>query len=114
VVLLQPTSPIRNDGLIDTCIKRFQEAVADNLGTGFMCKYYEYGTYHQRRQDLKGFFFADGNVFVIKSTLIKSGTLFGQKAERVIVSREENVEIDDEFDFWVAEQILFKRQRQPV
>ncbi len=82
VVLLQPTSPVREDGLIDNCIRRFQETKVDNLGTGFICKFMEYGTYTQRRQDLKGFFYDDGNVYVIKSGLIKEGKTFGKNAEK--------------------------------
>jgi N-acylneuraminate cytidylyltransferase len=111
VVLLQPTSPIRSEGLIDQCVRKFQKTKVDNLGTGFICKFMEYGSYVQRRQDLKGFFYDDGNVYVIKSDLIKSGKLHGKKRGTVLISREENVEIDEEFDFWLAEQILLKRKR---
>lgn len=112
LVLLQPTSPIRDKGLIDTCIKRFEKTGVDNLATGFICKFMEYGSYTQRRQDLKGFFYDDGNVYVLKSSLVKNGTLFGKKVERVEISREQNVEIDDEFDFWLVEQLLLKRIRE--
>lgn len=112
IVLLQPTSPIRDAGLIDMCIKRFQETGIDNLATGFICKFMEYGTYTQRRQDLKEFFYDDGNVYVIKAELIKRGKLFGEKVERVEITREQNIEIDDEFDFWLAEQILLKRIKE--
>jgi len=108
IVLLQPTSPIRDDGLIDTCIKKFKETKADNLATGFICKFKEYGTYYQRRQDLKGFFYDDGNVYVIKTDLIKENKLTGKNTQRLEISRQENVEIDDDFDFWLAEQILLK------
>lgn len=109
IVLLQPTSPIRTDNLIDRCILKFQQTGADNLATGFICKYMEYGSYTQRRQDLKGFFYDDGNVYVVKSGLIKDKKMFGKNAQRILTTREENVEIDDEFDFWLAEQILFER-----
>lgn len=111
VVLLQPTSPVRDNDLIDRCIKRFQEAGADSLGTGFICKACEYGTNTRRRQDLKGFFYDDGSVYVIKAELIKKGKLFNKKIEKFIISKEENIDIDDEFDFWIAEQILLKRAK---
>lgn len=112
VVILQPTSPIRDKGIIDMCIRRFEDKKADNLATGFICKFMEYGTYTQRRQDLKGFFYDDGNVYVVKSDLIKNSKLVGRKAERVEATREQNVEIDDDFDFWLAEEILLKRIRE--
>ncbi|MEA3494002.1 MAG: acylneuraminate cytidylyltransferase family protein, partial [Candidatus Margulisiibacteriota bacterium] len=44
VVLLQPTSPVREKGLIDRCIERFNETKVDNLATGFICKFMEYGS----------------------------------------------------------------------
>ncbi len=109
VVILQPTSPFRTRGLIDACIKKFKRTGADNLATGFICKFKEYGTYSKRRQELNGFFYDDGNVYVVRSELIKKGKLYGKKAQRVLTSREENIEIDDEFDFWLADQILRRR-----
>jgi N-acylneuraminate cytidylyltransferase len=42
VVLLQATSPIRREGLIDECIKEFLDNGYDSLATGFICKYVEY------------------------------------------------------------------------
>lgn len=113
VVLLQATSPIRDPGLIDSCIRRFQETGADSLATGFICKYVEYGKSkfsHSPRQDIKGFFYDDGNVYVIKADLIRAGDRYGRKIERMLIDREQNVDIDDEFDFWLAEQILKRRQ----
>jgi N-acylneuraminate cytidylyltransferase len=109
VVLLQCTSPVRDDSLIDFCIKRFLETNADSLATGFICKLYEWGTYSARRQDLNGFFHDDGNVYVVKAELIKKGTLWGKKMEKVLIDKDQNFEIDDEFDFWLNEQILRKR-----
>ena len=109
VVFLQCTSPVRDDGLIDYCIRRFLETKADSLTTGFICQLYEWGTYSARRQDLRGFFHDDGNVYVMRADLIKRGELWGNKMEKVVISKEQNFEIDDEFDFWLNEQILKRR-----
>lgn len=108
VVLLQATSPIRSTVLIDECIKEFIQNRYDSLATGFICKYTEYGKNELRRQDIQGFFYDDGNVYVIRADIIKSGDRYGKKIGRKIISRWENIDIDDEFDFWVAEQILEK------
>ena len=109
IVLLQATSPIRRQGLIDECIKEFISNDYDSLATGFICDYIEYGKNQLRRQDIEGFFYDDGNVFVIKADIIKKGERCGKKIGRKVISRWENVEIDDEFDFWLAGQILQKR-----
>lgn len=111
IVLLQPTSPVRDRELIDECIQKFRKSDADNLATGFICKFMEYGSYTQRRQELKGFFYDDGNVYVVRADLIRKGTMHGKRAERVEISREQNIEIDDDFDFWLAGQVLEKRKR---
>lgn len=113
IVLLQATSPIRDQGLIDRCIRRFLDSGADSLATGFICKYVEYGKgAGVRRQEIPGFFYDDGNVYVIKADLVRKGDRYGTRIERMVLSREENVEIDDEFDFWLAEQVLRRRERQ--
>ncbi len=109
VVVLQATSPIRNPDLIDCCVKQFLDKDADSLATGFICKYQEYGTSMLRRQDIDGFFYDDGNIYVIKADLIRKGDRYGKKIERVITDGEQNIDIDDEFDFWIAEQVLKKR-----
>lgn len=115
VVILQCTSPVRDEGLINYCIERFLETNADSLATGFICKFYEWGTYSARRQDLNGFFHDDGNVYVIKSELISNAStdeeLWGKKMERVLIDNNQNFEIDDEFDFWLNEQILKKKDK---
>jgi CMP-N-acetylneuraminic acid synthetase len=116
VVLLQATSPIRHEGLIDECIQEFVSGGYDSLATGFMCHYIEYGRdvllskdgTELRRQDVEGFFYDDGNVYVIRADCIRQGDRYGRKICRRTISRWENVEIDDDFDFWVTEKILQK------
>jgi len=106
LVLLQATSPIRHTSLIDECIKEFLTKGYDSLATGFICKYIEYGKSESRRQDIEGFFYDDGNVYIIKSDLIKKGDRYGKNMGKKIISRWENIEVDDEFDFWIAEKII--------
>ena len=110
LVLLQATSPIRDPDLIDRCIRRFLDTKPDSLATGFICKYVEYGKNELRRQDIPGFFYDDGNVYVIRADLIRAGERTGTRIERVLLDREQNIDVDDEFDFWLAEQILAKRR----
>lgn len=108
LVLLQPTSPYRSAGLIDDCIKDFINNDFDSLATGFICNYKEYGKNTLPRQAIEGFFYDDGNVYVIKASNILKGDRYGIKIGRKFISRYENAEIDDEYDFWLLEQILRK------
>lgn len=114
LVLLQPTSPCRREGLIDECIREFQSGAYDSLATGFWCDYKEYGTNTLPRQQIQGFFYDDGNVYVIKAENILRGDRYGQKKGRKIISRYENAEIDDAYDFWLLEQILKKQCGQGI
>ncbi|MCZ7393703.1 MAG: HAD hydrolase family protein [Candidatus Methanoperedens sp.] len=111
VVVLQPTSPIRDDDLIDMCISKFLEIKPDNLATGYYCKMREYGTYDNlRRQDIKGFFYDDGNVYILKRELILEGKWTGKNMVKIPISHEQNFEIDDEVDFFIVEKLLEKRE----
>lgn len=110
VVVLQATSPIRDAGLIDRCIERFLETKADSLATGWICKYVEYGRNTLRRQDIPGFFYDDGNVYVINADLIRAGDQYGRRIEQMLTDREQNIDVDEPFDLWLAEQVLLKRQ----
>lgn len=110
LVLLQPTSPVRRPALIDECVTEFIEKGYDSLATGLTCKYIEYGKSEQRRQDIQCFFYDDGNVYVIKAGLIEKGDRYGKKIGNKIISRWENQEIDDEFDFWLIDKILTERK----
>lgn len=111
LVLLQPTSPYRSKGLIDSCIEEFERNGYDSLATGFMCDYKEYGKNTLPRQQIEGFFYDDGNVYVIKAKNILKGDRYGDKIGHKIISRYENAEIDDEYDFWLLEQILKKWEK---
>lgn len=110
VVLLQPTSPYRAEGLIDECINEFIANEYDSLATGFICDYKEYGKNTLPRQLIEGFFYDDGNVYVIKAQNILNGDRYGDNIGRKIISRYENAEIDDEFDFWLLEKILEEKE----
>ncbi|MDR2353195.1 MAG: acylneuraminate cytidylyltransferase family protein [Deltaproteobacteria bacterium] len=107
-VLLQATSPIRRSGLIDKVIKAFQTGDYDSLSTGFnQLNYPPHGVEH-RRQDLESVFVNDGSVIVSKAATIFANSLFGAKAGVYLTTREENIDIDDNFDFWLASKVLEK------
>lgn len=114
LVVLQPTSPIRKRWRIDHCIQKFIDNKYDSLATGFMCKYIEYSKDVElsdnrkelQRQDHKGFFYDDGNVYVIKADLFSHGDRYGSSLGHVYSTKFESIDIDDEADFWMAEQVL--------
>lgn len=107
IVVLQPTSPIRRPGLIDQCIKTFQEEGCDTLATGFTSYQFEWGTMKNiPRQKMKGYFYDDGNVYVHKSDHLKLGQWWGKVRCPYEIGDGQNLEVDEEADLWAAEGIL--------
>lgn len=107
-VLLQATSPVRSPGLIDRVIEAFKADQWDSMATGFSHPLYPPHGVEHRRQDIEYVFVNDGSVIVSTRQTVMDKSLFGVKAGTLITSREENVDIDDQFDFWLAEKVLEK------
>lgn len=109
IVVLQPTSPLRDDNLIDKCIELYESDNFTNLATGYWCKFKEYGSHNNlRRQDYKGFFYDDGNLYILSKEIIIKGLWCGEKPARYVTDKYMNFEIDDEVDFVVVEALINK------
>lgn len=117
VTVLQPTSPLRNHNTIDDCLNEFLNGDYDSLATGYYCKIIEYATHQNlRRQDINGFFYDDGNIYIINSILLKENSWFGKKICRKVIEKELNFEIDDITDFKIVKSLLNDRlsnKKQP-
>lgn len=109
IVCLNPTSPIRDKGLIDRCIEEFEENNYDLVASGIITKLIEWPTSMKRTQDLEGFFIDNGAVYVYRELLIKQKTILSENAGKILVKKEEYVDIDDQFDFKKAEFVLRDR-----
>ena len=110
-VLLQPTSPIRDDDLIDRAIRAYRSEQYDSMATGFMYPLYPPHGVEHRRQDIREVFVNDGSVVISSRASIMADSLFGEKKGTMVTDREQNVDIDEAFDFWLAEQVLIKRMK---
>lgn len=107
VIVLQPTSPLRDNGLIDECVELYEKGDHTNLATGYWCKYKEFGSHNNlRRQDYKGFFYDDGNVYVLSRELISKGLWCGKQPYKHCIARHMNYEIDDAVDFVILESLM--------
>lgn len=107
LVVLQPTSPIRVDRLVDRAIERYLASGAETLATGFLSFHYEWTTMDNvPRQQMTGFFYDDGNVYVHRAAYLREGRYWGETRERMVVPHHYNHELDDELDFVIAEAIM--------
>lgn len=107
IVILQPTSPLRPKDLIDECINEFLIGEYSNLVTGYYCKFQEFGSHNNmRRQDVKGFFYDDGSLYILTPSLIKKNQWSGDNTKKIVNKRQFTFEIDDEIDFLILEQLI--------
>jgi len=107
LVVLQPTSPIRVNGLVDKAIERFIKTNVDTLATGFISYQYEWTSIDNTpRQQLKGWFYDDGNIYIHKPNYLKDGKYWGEKKERMLVDEYYNYEIDTECDWIILEALM--------
>tara|TARA_B110000037_G_C17051267_1_gene477854 strand:- start:288 stop:920 length:633 start_codon:yes stop_codon:yes gene_type:complete len=107
IVILQPTSPLRPKDLIDECINEFLIGEYSNLVTGYYCKFQEFGSHNNmRRQDVKGFFYDDGSLYILTPSLIKKNQWSGNNTKKIVNKRQFTFEIDDEIDFLILEQLI--------
>ncbi|RXG29758.1 acylneuraminate cytidylyltransferase family protein [Leeuwenhoekiella palythoae] len=118
VILLQPTNPLRPEGLLKEAIAVFEREDCDSLmtvsrnehklGTIFNNQFipynYEMG---QRSQDLEPLYYENGLLYIFKTALLNQGKLLGEQNYSLIVDHPfAEIDIDTEADFKKAEFFL--------
>ena len=124
ICLLQPTSPFRNDDLIDKTIKKMIETKTDSLTTirKVPAKYNPHWTLEMkenflsvstgekhiitRRQDLPDAWYRDGKIYISTIEQIQKGALLGGNIFGYINENEPDVNIDTQEDWQLAEKLL--------
>jgi len=113
IVLLQPTSPIRINALIDRTIDKCLSSEADTVATGFMCRFWEWGSKsNQSRQKDPGYFYDNGNVYVMRSSHLREGQWVGKKQVPFLVDTIYHPEIDDKTEAWIVEDLLLRIKKE--
>jgi len=124
MVLLQPTSPIRKAGTIDSAIAKFESSQADSLlsvheihpflwrtGKDGAIAGYDY-TRRPRRQDIasdKVLFEENGSIYITRlETLVKYQNRLGGRIELFVTDPIENCDIDTPSDFELVAALITK------
>jgi len=122
IVLLQPTCPLRSpkdiDGAVDTLLKR----KADTVVSVFEDYYYSWfgeigddGTFQPQydfmarmnRQKLKPKYHEIGSIYIMTPEHLRStGCRMGGKMYAYIIDKKKALDIDEEFDFWLIDNML--------
>jgi CMP-N-acetylneuraminic acid synthetase/spore coat polysaccharide biosynthesis predicted glycosyltransferase SpsG len=121
IVSVQATSPLISNKSIDTAIEQCIEkdldtvvsVVNDNhLQWGFDNKQEVIPFFQERknRQYLAGRYKETGGFVVCKRDIINTNTRFGENVNLFKVSKEESVDVDDRFDWWLAEKTLLRKR----
>ncbi|WP_310556207.1 acylneuraminate cytidylyltransferase family protein [Flavobacterium sp.] len=120
VILLQPTSPLRPENLLNEAFEIFQNQNLNSLFTVsrnhqkfgkiidniFIPFNYKIG---QRSQDLEPLYFENGLLYITKAKLILEDTIISENAFPLQVNHIfANVDIDTQEDFDYAEYLLHK------
>ena len=123
VTLLQPTSPLRDAADIQNAISIFEEKEADSvvsvcevdhspkicntLGENESMEDFINTKTVGRRQDLGVFYRINGAIYIQKMDVLMEGkNLYGPKSYAYVMDKVHSVDIDDAFDFMVAEAAM--------
>lgn len=126
VVLIEPTSPLRDSIDIDQALDKIEEksgeaivsvCKAETIHPAFMFTINETGQMNTflpgddfvvlRRQDLEPVYFTEGSVYISKiDAYLEKKTFYHKGTLAYIVPKWKSIEIDDEIDFHIAETIV--------
>lgn len=126
IILLQPTSPLRNSQHIDEAIETFFSNKYDSLlsvcpSHAFLWKADKEKMYsvnydfrnRPRRQERELEYRENGAIYITKYDILMNGhNRLGGKIGLYIMPGKSSWEIDSEFDFWLCEHLItFQRSR---
>lgn len=123
VTLLQPTSPLRDaadicrafeifhdrqaDSVISVCEVEHSPRLCNTLGTNNSMQDFIDIQIIGRRQDLGVYYRLNGAIYIQKTEiLMRRQTLYGEKSYAYIMDKIHSLDIDDAFDFFMAEAAL--------
>lgn len=130
VMILQPTSPLRAPEDIDACIVKIIETGADSVMSKVELLDFnirklkrieddvifplveEEGPASSRRQDAPKVYKRNCAIYLTRTALVKQGDLFGTMSRPYIMPPERSIDINEPFDFELAEFLLQRRQKQ--
>ena len=121
VMLLQPTCPLRDAVDIDSAIYIMNHTLPDTIISvskvedchplrmykmedGMLKSYHESVTYGNR-QDLPPVFHRNGAIYCTRIDIIKNEGIYGNKILPYIMDREKSINIDDLYDWRIAEYL---------
>jgi CMP-N,N'-diacetyllegionaminic acid synthase len=128
VVLLQPTSPLRQPAHVRDAVRRLRDSGADSIvsvvelprhmspdyvmriADGELRPFLPEGERVTRRQDARAAYVRDGTVYAFwRATLARHGNIYGQRCLPLVVPAEQSITVDTPDDWAAAERLLKER-----
>lgn len=130
MVLLQPTSPLRTADHIDEAIALFRSRKADGVvsvvevphrfhpgkllrtnAEGTLAAFVPGNDANDKSEidDVRYYGRNGPAILITRPDVIRSGKLYGASTHSYVMKPEDSVDIDEPFDFWLAESILHRR-----
>jgi CMP-N,N'-diacetyllegionaminic acid synthase len=122
IILLQPTSPLRTTRDIDSAISTFLTSPGESLISVTEFDHTPYWAFRiergflkseftqeklKRSQELPKLYRPNGSIFIIRTeTFLKNRSFYTNHVIPYIMPPERSIDIDDEFDFSIAEFLL--------
>lgn len=121
IVILQPTSPFRTSSMIDDSISLLRKTKASSVISVSTIKKYPYLSFEYKSNYLKPFkkdfqkfyqrqqfslvYYPTGSIYTFwYDTVKKFDSIYGPKIKPLVISKpENNLDIDDLYDFFIAE-----------
>lgn len=131
IVLLQPTSPLRNAKHIRQAVSLLRKTKADSVVSVCLAKENPYwmmrfkgnrahpfmtnGREYERRQDLPSAHFINGAIYVTRySVLMGEHKILGRDTRAFVMDAKSSIDIDTSLDFKIAEALMKERQLATV
>lgn len=126
--IIQPTSPFTLPEDIDATVRLLKDPEADSavsvtatphdlnplklkvLKEGILYPYYDDEAGRMAAHDLPATYIRNGSVYVSRCSLVESGNLIGDRCRAHLMPRERSVDINDEFDWQLAEFLLGRKR----
>ncbi len=123
IALLQPTSPLRDSGDIAGAFRLFDEKSADSVISVCEAEHSPalYNVLHEgdcmdgfideeapgRRQDGERYYRLNGAIYILRTdVLMQHRRIYGERSFAYIMDKRHSIDIDDEFDFFLAEKVM--------
>lgn len=129
IILIQPTSPLRDNEDIDKAIELFLKSKCDilmsvcetkhppywcfKLEEGLLKPIFDNKYLSMRSQDLNKTYQPNGAIFIARpKDLNRNKSFYSENTIPYIMPLEKSVDIDDEFDFMIAEFLMQRHQKK--